>query len=39
MKVLLEELSVQHFNLEGVENVHLEANINNQILINYCIQH
>jgi hypothetical protein len=37
MKVLIEEQSIEHFNLERVENVHLEVNINNRILIHYCI--
>ncbi len=28
MKVLIEELIIKHFNLERVENVHLEVNLN-----------
>jgi hypothetical protein len=31
------ELSVKYFNLERVESVHLDVNINNQILICYCV--
>jgi hypothetical protein len=31
MKVLIEEQSIKRYNLEREENVHLEANIDNQI--------
>jgi hypothetical protein len=37
LNVLIEEQSVKRFNLERVENVHLKANIDNQIKIGYPI--
>jgi hypothetical protein len=37
MNVLIEEQSVEHFNLERAQNVHLEVNIDDQIKICCCI--